>query len=50
MLRNQPKTPRRAVDFAISRTSLDREEAYILLSIIDELRVGPRRGRSWQPG
>ena len=31
---------RRAVDFAASRTGLDREEAYMLLSIIGELRVG----------
>lgn len=31
---------RRAVDFAVVRTSLNREEAYMLLSIIGELRVG----------
>jgi len=31
---------RRAIDFAVARTSLDREEAYTLLSIIGELRVG----------
>ena len=31
---------RRAVDFAASRTGLDRVEAYLLLSIIGELRVG----------
>jgi amidase len=31
---------RRAVDFAVARTDLDREEAYMLLSIIGELRVG----------
>jgi len=31
---------RRAVDFAVARTGLSREEAYILLSIIGELRVG----------
>ena len=31
---------RRAIDFAVARTSLDREEAFTLLSIIGELRVG----------
>jgi len=31
---------RRAVDFAVARTGLDREEAYMLLSIIGEFRVG----------
>ena len=31
---------RRAVDFAVARTGLSREEAYMLLSIIGELRVG----------
>jgi acetamidase/formamidase len=31
---------RHAVDFAAARTGLDREEAYLLLSIIGELRVG----------
>ena len=31
---------RRAIDFAVARTSLDREEAYTLLSIIGELRIG----------
>ena len=31
---------RRAVDFAATRTGLSREEAYMLLSIIGELRVG----------
>jgi acetamidase/formamidase len=31
---------RRAVDFTVARTSLSREEAYMLLSIIGELRVG----------
>jgi amidase len=31
---------RRAVDFAVARTSLSREEAYMLLSIIGELRIG----------
>lgn len=31
---------RHAVDFAIARTALDREEAYMLLSIVGELRVG----------
>jgi acetamidase/formamidase len=31
---------RRAVDFAVARTGLGREEAYMLLSIIGELRVG----------
>jgi amidase len=31
---------RRAVDFAVARTGLDRNEAYMLLSIIGELRVG----------
>ena len=30
----------RAVDFAVTRTGLGREEAYMLLSIIGELRVG----------
>jgi acetamidase/formamidase len=30
----------RAVDFAVARPSLGREEAYTLLSIIRELRVG----------
>ena len=35
----------RAVDFTAARTGLSREEAYMLLSIIGELRVGtsPRR-------
>jgi hypothetical protein len=28
------------VDFAVARTGLDREETYMLLSIIGELRVG----------
>jgi hypothetical protein len=28
------------VDFAVARTGLSREEAYILLSIIGELRFG----------
>jgi amidase len=31
---------RRAVDFTVARTDLDREEAYMLLSIIGELRIG----------
>jgi amidase len=31
---------RRAVDFTVARTGLSREEAYMLLSIIGELRVG----------
>jgi acetamidase/formamidase len=31
---------RRAVDFTVTRTDLAREEAYMLLSIIGELRVG----------
>ena len=31
---------RRAVDFAAARTGLSREEAYMLLSIMGELRVG----------
>jgi acetamidase/formamidase len=31
---------RRAVDFTVARTDLGREEAYMLLSIIGELRVG----------
>ena len=31
---------RRAIDFTIARTGLAREEAYMLLSIIGELRVG----------
>jgi acetamidase/formamidase len=31
---------RRAVEFAVARTGLSREEAYMLLSIIGELRVG----------
>src|SRR5215472_3300919 len=31
---------RRAVGFAVTRTGLGREEAYMLLSIIGELRVG----------
>jgi acetamidase/formamidase len=31
---------RRAVDFAVARTGLSREEAYMLLSIIGELRIG----------
>jgi acetamidase/formamidase len=30
----------RAVDFTVARTGLSREEAYMLLSIIGELRVG----------
>jgi acetamidase/formamidase len=30
----------RAVDFAVARTGLNREEAYMLLSIIGELREG----------
>ena len=35
---------RRAVDFAVGRTGLNREEAYMLLSIIGELRVGTLSG------
>jgi acetamidase/formamidase len=31
---------RRAVEFAVARTDLDREEAYMLISIIGEMRVG----------
>jgi acetamidase/formamidase len=31
---------RRAFDFAVARTGLDRNEAYMLKSIIGELRVG----------
>lgn len=31
---------RRAVEFSVARTGLSREEAYMLLSIIGELRVG----------
>ena len=31
---------RRAVDFTVARTGLGREEAYMLLSIIGELRIG----------
>jgi amidase len=31
---------RRAVDFTVGRTDLSREEAYMLLSIIGELRIG----------
>ena len=31
---------RRAVDFAVAQTGLSREEAYMLLSIVGELRVG----------
>jgi acetamidase/formamidase len=31
---------RRAVEFTVARTGLSREEAYMLLSIIGELRVG----------
>jgi acetamidase/formamidase len=31
---------RRAIDFAVARTGLGREEPYMLLSIIGELRVG----------
>ena len=31
---------RRAVDFVVARTGLSQEEAYMLLSIIGELRVG----------
>jgi acetamidase/formamidase len=31
---------RRAVDFTVACTGLDREEAYMLLSIIGELPVG----------
>jgi acetamidase/formamidase len=30
----------RAVDFTVARTDLDREQAYMLLGIIGELRVG----------
>jgi acetamidase/formamidase len=30
----------RAVDFAVARTRLNREETYMLLSIVGELRVG----------
>ena len=31
---------RRAVDFTVARTGLGREEVYMLLSIISELRIG----------
>jgi acetamidase/formamidase len=31
---------RGAIDFAVTRTSLDRAQAYMLLSIIGERRVG----------
>ena len=31
---------RGAIDFTVARTSLDRAKAYMLLSIIGELRVG----------
>jgi amidase len=31
---------RRAVDFTVARTGLGREEAYMLLSVIGELRIG----------
>jgi acetamidase/formamidase len=31
---------RRAIDFMVARTGLGREEAYMLLSIVGELRVG----------
>jgi acetamidase/formamidase len=36
---------RRAVDFAVARTGLGREEAYMLLSIIGALRVGTSAAR-----
>ena len=41
---------RRAVDFAVTRTDLGREEAYMLLSVIGKLRVGTSPLRSWRRG
>jgi hypothetical protein len=32
--------PHASLDFAVARTGLDRQEAYMLLSIIGELRLG----------
>ena len=41
MSRRRPRTPRAGLsDFAVGRTDLNREEAYMLLSIVGELRVG----------
>ena len=43
-MRKQPRTlPIARVDFTVARTSLDRAKAYMLLSIIGELRVGTSR-------
>jgi hypothetical protein len=39
-MRKQGRTPHAALDFAVACTGLDRQEAYMLLSIIGELRVG----------
>jgi len=45
MSRRRPRTPRAGLsDFAVGRTGLNREEAYMLLSIIGELRVGTLSG------
>jgi hypothetical protein len=41
---------RRAVDFAVTRTDLGREEAYMLLSVIGKLRVRTSPLRSWGRG
>jgi hypothetical protein len=40
IIRKQGRTPHAALDFAVARSGLDRQEAYMLLSIIGELRVG----------
>jgi hypothetical protein len=40
IIRKQGRTPHAALDFAVARTGLDRQEAYMLLSIIGELRLG----------
>ena len=36
----QARTPHAELDFAVARTGLDRQEAYMLPSIIGELQVG----------
>jgi hypothetical protein len=40
IIRKQGRTPHAALDFAVARTGLDRQEACMLLSIIGKLRVG----------
>jgi hypothetical protein len=49
-MRKQGRTPHAALDFAVACTGLDRQEAYMLLSIIGELRSAPHLVRLWRYG